>query len=155
MTTSTTADNYDWVHAIIWPVINALFGIVIFEWAWAVTKPIREIDEARDSKYPAFRRYDAHKWARWKFYPGAMTLLPLRMFLAFSNLLMCWVIALIFTIGSNIDNGKPLARWRKKTLFFIYWCQTALEGFYFSYRWTKRFQDFDYQEYLGKDYKTS
>ncbi len=37
----TTTDNNEWVHAIIWPVINALLGIIIFEWAYAQTKPIR------------------------------------------------------------------------------------------------------------------
>ena len=48
-----------WIHAIIWPVVNALVGILLFEWCYKVTKPIREVDEERDSKYPAFRRIDA------------------------------------------------------------------------------------------------
>ena len=48
-----------WIHAIVWPCLNALVGILLFEWCWKVTKPIREIDEDRDSKYPAFRRNDA------------------------------------------------------------------------------------------------
>ena len=45
------------------------------------TQRFREVDEARDSKFPAFRRYDANKWARWKFLPGAMLLMPTRIIL--------------------------------------------------------------------------
>ena len=35
-----------------------------------MTKPVRKIDESRDSKYPAFRRYDAKNWNRPTFYFG-------------------------------------------------------------------------------------
>jgi len=87
-------------------VLNALLGLLIFEVCWKVTKPIREIDEARDSKYPAFRRYDAVKWRRWKFYPGAVTFLLPRFLLVLGNLVLCWVFTVIFTLGANID--KPL-----------------------------------------------
>jgi hypothetical protein len=33
--------------------------------------------------YPQFRRVDAKNWARWKFYPGAMIIMPTRMILLF------------------------------------------------------------------------
>lgn len=58
--------------------INAIIGHFLFQWAWKVIKPIREVNEARDSKYPAFRRYDVPKWKKFKFYIGAITVLPLR-----------------------------------------------------------------------------
>lgn len=41
---------------IILLILNAAVGLYCFEWAWKKTKPIREINEKRDSKYPAFRR---------------------------------------------------------------------------------------------------
>ncbi len=95
-----------WVHAIIWPVLNALIGLLIFEWSWAQCKPIININETRDSRYPAFRRYDASKWRRWKFYPGALTLLLPRLMMAFSNLVVCWIFTHIVTIGADLE--KPL-----------------------------------------------
>ena len=55
----------------------------MIEWAWYKTKRYRDGNEARDSKYPGYRRLDVHKWARWKFYPGALLILPAR------ALLMC------------------------------------------------------------------
>jgi hypothetical protein len=36
--------------------INAIAGLLIFESVWKTVKPIREINEERDSLYPAFRR---------------------------------------------------------------------------------------------------
>ena len=60
-------------------VLNALLGLILFEWSWANAKPIREIDEKRDSKYPAFRRYDALHWKKRNFYLGAVTLMPFRL----------------------------------------------------------------------------
>jgi hypothetical protein len=57
-------------------------GLALFEYCWSDLKPLREVDEARDSKYPAYRRYDVKNWAKWKFYPGAVTVLPIRYFLS-------------------------------------------------------------------------
>ena len=37
-------------------IINAIVGLILFEYAWHDMKPIREVNEERDSKYPAFRR---------------------------------------------------------------------------------------------------
>ena len=111
---------YAWIHAIIWPVINALLGILVFELSWAKTRPIREIDEARDSLYPSFRRYDAKNWRRWKFYPGAVTLLIPRFLLVILNLFLCWVFTLIMTIGHNMD--MPLTGCRNKVVKCVYWC---------------------------------
>jgi hypothetical protein len=109
-----------WIHAIIWPCVNALVGILAFEWCWHVTKPIREIDEARDSKYPAFRRNDAKKWRRWKFYPGAMTFFVFRLFLAIFNLLLCYLLTKIICAGANIESGKPITGCRCKAIRYLY-----------------------------------
>jgi len=123
-----------WVHAIIWPVLNALVGILFFEWCWYITKPIRNIDESRDSRYPAFRRYDAVKWRRWKYYPGAVTLLPLRMTFAFMNLVICFILLAIVTIGADLE--KPLTGCRKRAIACIYWTCVHIERFLFCYRYS-------------------
>jgi 1-acyl-sn-glycerol-3-phosphate acyltransferase len=144
--------DYTWVHAIIWPVLNALLGIILIEYCWARTRPIREIDEARDSKYPAFRRYDAVKWSRWKFYPGAVTFMFPRLFIMFFNLFLCWVFTLIITLGSNIEN-QPIRGCRKRIINCLYWTQAKLEGIFYFYRTSYKKVDFDYSYYLGEDYK--
>jgi hypothetical protein len=57
-------------------------GLVMFEWAWAKMAPFRNVDETRDSQFPAYRRYDVKNWRKWKFYFGAVTLMPLRLILS-------------------------------------------------------------------------
>lgn len=66
---------------MIYFVVQAVIGIIAIEYAWCRTKRFRENNPARDEQYPAFRRYDAQYWARWKFYPGAMLLMPTRLVL--------------------------------------------------------------------------
>jgi len=138
-----------WIHAIVWPCINALVGILLFEWCYKATKPIREVDEARDSKYPAFRRYDAKKWSRWKFYPGAMTLLFFRLFMAIFNVIMCVVFTKLVCIGANLESGIPLTGCRRKAIRAIYWFQARIAMLFFGYRFKYKKVEVDYSEYLG------
>jgi hypothetical protein len=70
-----------------------LLGLIGFEWAWAKVKTLRVIDETRDGKYPPFRRWDAYKWRKWRFYFGAITFMPLRLILSVLILLMNYVFA--------------------------------------------------------------
>ena len=70
---------------------NAIFGILLFEFAWYKMRPVREVNETRDSKYPAFRRYDGPKWNKWRFYPGAMTMMIPRLLLLFSSLILVFI----------------------------------------------------------------
>ena len=60
-------------------LLNSLLGLLLFEYAWKQLKPLRQRDEARDSQFPPFRRTDVAQWKKWKFIPGAITLLPLRL----------------------------------------------------------------------------
>ena len=68
-----------------------LSGIFMFEWAWKEMKVFREVVEERDSRYPAYRRLDVKNWRRWKFYPGAALVLPLRLLLAFLSLMIVYL----------------------------------------------------------------
>lgn len=63
-------------------ILNAIIGILAFEWAWGKVKAIRNYDEKRDSRYPAFRRMDVKKWDKLKFYIGAVTVMPFRVIFA-------------------------------------------------------------------------
>lgn len=62
----------------IYLLVQAVLGIIAIEYAFSRTKRFRERNEERDSVFPPFRRYDAEKWSRLKFYPGAMFLMPTR-----------------------------------------------------------------------------
>lgn len=71
--------------------VYMFLGLLMFEWAWSQVKPLREIDEQRDSKFPAFRRWDAFRWRKWKFYFGAVTFMLIRLVLGFLFVLLCYV----------------------------------------------------------------
>ena len=68
-----------------------LLGLYLLESAWKDTKQLREVDEARDSQYPAYRRLDVKKWQKWKFYFGAMTFMPIRVVLTVSYLALLYL----------------------------------------------------------------
>ena len=71
--------------------INLILGILLIEYALFKCRAVLKVDEARDSKYPAFRRYDVKEWKRWRLYLiGGPIVLP--------RLLITILIALIFYI---------------------------------------------------------
>ena len=57
-----------------WFIANWVVGILLLEYALYKTKAVRKVDESRDSKYPAFRRWDVKKWNRPTFYLGIIPL---------------------------------------------------------------------------------
>ena len=59
-------------------IIQGILGLIGIEYALKRVKRMMEIDEIRDSQFPAFRRLDAGRWSRLKFYPGALLVMPLR-----------------------------------------------------------------------------
>ena len=42
--------------------LNALFGVLLFEWAWYKFDRMRDPDMDIHAAHPAFRRNDAPKW---------------------------------------------------------------------------------------------
>ena len=133
--------------------VYIFIGLITFEWAWANVKPIRKIDEERDSKYPAFRRWDAHKWRKWKFYFGAITFMPLRILCSILLVLVCYIFVRIFTIGHSFRGDTPLTGCRKHIVIFLikFFCTGIL--FFAGMRSSRKKVDFDYSAYLGPDYK--
>jgi hypothetical protein len=59
-----------------WFIGNLLLGILLIEFALSKSKAVRKLDEARDSKYPAFRRTDIKNWNRVRLYFGAPLVVP-------------------------------------------------------------------------------
>ena len=69
-----------------------ILGLAMFEWAWASMKPFIQVNEARDSEYPAYRRYDVKNWKKWKFYFGAVTVMPMRFLLSIFFILLLYIL---------------------------------------------------------------
>ena len=68
----------------IWQVLlllNALFGLMLFEWSWGKMHRFRYPNKDLNAINPAFRRDDAPNWQKWKLYPGAMLFLLPRLFM--------------------------------------------------------------------------
>ena len=73
-------ENKGWVRGlIIAAIVQAFFGLIAIEYAFYRLKRMRNVDESRDGQFPAFRRLDAKKWHRCKFYPGALFSMPFRL----------------------------------------------------------------------------
>jgi len=66
---------------MIYMVIQAIIGLLLFEWAWGKTARVRECPKSLNHKFHSFARLDAHKWRRWKLYPCALTTMPSRVVL--------------------------------------------------------------------------
>ena len=143
----------DWIKVVIWLAIYMLVGIVALEFSWAQTKALREINEERDSKYPAFRRYDTQQWQKWKFYPGAVTLLPLRLVLAVVLVILCYLSTVLVCLGHTFVDDQPLRGCRAFLIKNIYKFYSSLLMVAVSMRSTRKKLDIDYSEYLGPDYK--
>jgi hypothetical protein len=104
--------------------LNALVGAVLFEYVWFYLKIHRTQDEVRDSKFPAWRRNDSKNWSRWKLYPVALTLMPIKV--------LGWIMSMIFMASFSkivlwgVDINKPIPmsrRWISKLTFYVF-CTT-------------------------------
>ena len=92
---------YNWRFILL--TINAVAGILLFEWAWHKNSRFRKPIDELDKLMPAFNRYDAQRWAKWKYYPGAMTLMIPRFLIGVMlGIILCILIA-IALIGQPID----------------------------------------------------
>jgi hypothetical protein len=117
-------------------------------------KPIREVNEERDSQYPAYRRWDVNKWAKWKFYPGAILLLPLKFVMVVMVLLVLYVIVRIVTIGHDFSKDDPIRGWfRNRVLGYVYTVCGHLILFFMGLRSSYDVRDYDYSYFLGPNYK--
>ena len=118
-------------------------------------KPIRNIDEERDGKYPAFRRWDAYKWGKWRFYFGAITFMLARLVCSVLVIIVCYIFVRIFTIVHNFKGDTPISGCRKHIINFMYKVFSMLILFFAGMRTSTKKTDFDYSAYLGPDYKNS
>lgn len=88
--------NFSWTQIFF---INWFVNIVIIE-ILAIRKleRVANVDEARDSKYPAFRRNDTFWYRRVWLYPTCHLVLGKFLFV-FASIFMCALLANICAIG--------------------------------------------------------
>jgi hypothetical protein len=98
-----------WILALL--TANAFVGYFLFEKAWAATARHRMRDEARDNLFPAWRRHDAWLWKKSTFYPIAVTLLPLRLFICIGSIFVVYAFNKVVLYGEDLS--KPLPGYKK------------------------------------------
>jgi lysophosphatidylcholine acyltransferase/lyso-PAF acetyltransferase len=132
-------------------VINAIIGLALFEFAWASTKRHRNQDEARDSRFPAWRRNDVKNWSKLKLYPAALTIMPAKLLgFVLSNVMIALCNKAIL-FGLDLDQPIPVHRRNlTKIVFYLGACGLSISS------WTlprRTVVDKDYSYWLGSDYK--
>ena len=135
-------------------IINAIVGLAIFEYAYWLSRRLRDVDENRDSKFPAMRRTDIRKWRRWKFWPFAMTLLPIRIFLLIFLGVSIVTKSKILACGHDFNKGPLKAGFLKVLLYkwirLSAWAILIVCGMFVN---RKKMPRVDYSKYLGPDYR--
>ena len=141
---------YSWQIILIF--LNAVLGLVLFEWAWAKNRRFRKPVKQLDQLLPAFRRFDAEKWHKWMFYPGALTLCVPR-------LLMSVTIGTIICLGLKLlllchPLQKPIKGCRSTLIRLWFKMMTTLFQFFVNFNiatWRKLTpEDVNYYEqWLG------
>ena len=85
-------------------IIFTLLGILLIEFALLKTKAVRKVDEARDSKFPSFRRTDVHLWKRWRLYLAAPFIIP-KILVCVATLAFLLITAKIISVTAGIKQG--------------------------------------------------
>ena len=88
-------------------IINAVIGVILFEYAWGATKRHRQVDEERDKRYPAFRRLDVPKWNKILMYPAAATVLVPRCLLFIGGTALHVILHKILFFGTDLSQPLP------------------------------------------------
>lgn len=106
---------YSWQPLLL--IMNAILGLILFEWAWYKNRRWRNPVMELDCLLPAFRRTDANKWHKWMLYPGAVTLLIPRFLFGVVVVLILVILVKIALICQPMND--PIRGCRK---YFIRWC---------------------------------
>ena len=142
--------DFSWTYFFL--AVNAALGLAAFKWAWYKTGRFRNPIPGLDEQFPELMRHDAPYWAKWRHYPGAVTLMLPRIVFSFSLVPVMAIILMIVLIGH--DRNKPITGLRKVlcqgtirvTIYLI--CLVMYFTFMSSERITLE-QVNNYEEYLG------
>jgi len=125
----------------------------LIEFAFYKTRRYRDGNEARDAMFPGYRRLDIKNWARWKFYPGALLLLPTRTFLICLEAAFLACLIKILCIGHDFKKGPVPPGCRKTLIGWLFWICARLCLLICGTMTNCKDIDYDYSEYLGPNYK--
>jgi hypothetical protein len=84
---------YSWKSILIFT--NAVFGLCLFEMIWFKLRRVRKMESEFshiNKNFPAYKRNDVKEWARWKYWPGALTVLIPRLL----SVLFLFIVVMIF-----------------------------------------------------------
>ena len=130
---------------------NTTIGLIGLEHSWSLIPRYVKPNEERDSMFPAFRRLDSNKWRKWMFYPGALTLFPIRTYISIGTLIVLVTFLKIIMIGHKWGKEPVtgIRLWLNRTAYqFSSWLIITM-----SFMTMKtNYVDYDYSPYLGKDY---
>ena len=146
-------DHWTWGSwQVILIMLNAALGLILFEWAWYkmrhYRKPIKELNEL----LPAFRRTDAERWSKWKFYPGAVTLLLPRFLFGVGLGMILSIFLCLALIGQPMD--KPISGCRRVAIrwgykFLTFWFQLVTNFNIVTWKRVTHEEMNYYEEWLG------
>mmetsp|Transcript_17777 Transcript_17777/g.30111 ORF Transcript_17777/g.30111 Transcript_17777/m.30111 type:complete len:406 (+) Transcript_17777:160-1377(+) len=135
--------------------VQALIGFIAVEYAWKVTERFRSVEEKRDGQFPQYRRTDVGKWAKWKFYPGAMLLMPTRVILLIIDAVFLTTVVQILSLGHDFKKGPMKAGCRKWLIYFMYYVSCTFFLLVAGVRTSLNHLENDYSYYLGEGYKAN
>ena len=100
-----------WQIPVCFLVFNAVWGLALAEYCFQNTKRHREVNEERDSRFPAWRRLDNGWMKRIYVYPMAATIGPLRiqifLILYFTFYFVAQISHLVCYFGKTDKRGCP------------------------------------------------
>ena len=136
-----------------WFIANCVLAILFLEWALFKIRNILKVDEDRDSKFSAFRRYDAQKklLSRLRLYPAAPFML-----LRFLSSVFLVISAYIVTRVLNFNvpaGGQPNAFQFNVCGVYHRVCCRLMAFFAGIYWYSVKKENVDYKKYLGPDWK--
>ena len=129
-------------------LLNGLLGLFLFESTWARTKRHRQVDETRDSHFPAWRRNDAAGWRKWQFYPLAVTVMPLRILVFCMCVVLLALINYIVCLGVDMEKDLPI--WRRRISRFAFTFCSSLGCLILGVIGVPQWPATDYSKWLGK-----
>jgi len=132
---------------------NAIIGTCLFAYGVYGNRAVKNWDEDRDSKYPAYRRYDTKNWNYLYLYLGAITLMPVRAFLGLLLTVVVFVHACFTALTTFHRFPSPHNWWGKLNVSLGSFMQSNVLPLIVGCHVTVISPQIDYSFWLGKDYK--
>jgi hypothetical protein len=123
----------------------------MFELAWGKTERYRNPNKELNKVFNMFERKDAKHWSKWKFYPGAMTIMIPRFLFALLTGLTLTLIVWVMMIGHDI-NAPLKPGCRKSIIRLSYRCMVFLQSLFSWFTiLSHTYEDTDYSYWLGDE----